>query len=102
MGGRTPYAKASAEAIRKKTYHPTGVKEIWLVYKKDFVVPSWMIPTYKVFEENAEPYIKNKCVTIIVDIISKKPREEREQTTVRLNSTQLRRLADYLDSLEED
>jgi len=42
-------------------------------------------PKYKIFEEYAEPYVKKRhgdmCVTIIVDIISKKPKEQREQTT---------------------
>ena len=60
------------------------------------------IPKYKIFEEYAEPEIRPYCgkssVTIIVNILSKKPIEERDQTTQRLNALRLRKLADYIDS----
>jgi len=63
------------------------------------------IPKYKIFSEHAEPYIKKHhglhCATIVVDIISKKAKEERDQTTFRVNSLRLRQLADYLDSIQE-
>ena len=63
------------------------------------------IPKYKIFEDHAEPYIKrlhgDMCVDIVVDIISEKPKEERDQITNRLNSRRLRELADYLDSIKE-
>lgn len=62
------------------------------------------IPRYKIFSEHAEPYIKKEFgssrVSIVVDIISKKPKEERDQTTTRVGSLGLRRLADYLDSID--
>ena len=63
------------------------------------------IPKYRIFKEHVEPYIKKvngyNCVTIIVDMISELPKEERDQTTICLNALRLRKLADYLDSIQE-
>ena len=55
------------------------------------------IPMFKVFDMDAKPVIKNNNkVAIVVETL-----QDSEETTLQVNSLQLRIIANYLDRLEK-